>query len=104
MRRSQNFDFVGLKNLSPAPTHTDIIEFQNFCLQFKNQTSGSNCVRLSYYFHFERSYEVLKLKSLCILLNKNTKPNRKWKIIHTVLERRTLCFSSYKNRKLKVEL
>ena len=31
-RRSQNFDFPGLKNLSPcqfwrAPTHEDIIEF-----------------------------------------------------------------------------
>ena len=28
----------------------------------------------------------------------------KWKIPHTVSERRTLCFSSYKNRKLKVKL
>ena len=32
MRRSQNFEFMGLKNLSPgrfwgAPTHADIIEF-----------------------------------------------------------------------------
>ena len=33
-----------------------------------------------------------------------TKRNRKWKIPHIVLERRTLCFSSYKNRKLKVKL
>ena len=33
-----------------------------------------------------------------------TKRNRKWKIPYTVLERRTLCFSSYKNRKLKVKL
>ena len=31
------------------------------------------------------------------------KRNRKWKILHTVLERQTLCFSSYKNRKLKVK-
>ena len=30
--------------------------------------------------------------------------NWKWKISHTVLERRTLCFSSYKNHKLKVKL
>ena len=28
------------------------------------------------------------------------KPNRKWKISHTFIERRTMCFSSYKNRKL----
>ena len=33
-----------------------------------------------------------------------TKRNRKWKIPHTVLERRTLCFSSYNNRNLKVKL
>ena len=32
------------------------------------------------------------------------KRNRKWKIPHTVLERRTLCLSSYKNHKLKVKL
>ena len=29
---------------------------------------------------------------------------KKWKVSHTVLERPTLCFSSYKNRKLKVKL
>ena len=37
------------------------------------------------------------------VLKKNsikTKRNRKWKITHTVLERRTLCFRSNKNRKL----
>ena len=44
--RSQNFDFVGLNNLSSvqflgAPTHVDIIEFENFLLQLKNQSSGS---------------------------------------------------------------
>ena len=33
-----------------------------------------------------------------------TKRNQKWKIPHTVLGRQTLCFSSYKNRKLKVKL
>ena len=33
-----------------------------------------------------------------------TKRKRKWKIPHAVLERQTLCFSSYKNRKLKVKL
>ena len=30
------------------------------------------------------------------------KKNQKLKIPHTVLETRTLCFTSYKNRKLKV--
>ena len=33
-----------------------------------------------------------------------TKRNRKWKIPHSALESRTLCFSSYKNRELKVNL
>ena len=30
--------------------------------------------------------------------------NRKWKTPHTVLERQTLCFSSYKNRNLEVKV
>ena len=33
-----------------------------------------------------------------------TKQNRKWEIPNTVFERRTLCITSYKNRKLKVKL
>ena len=33
-----------------------------------------------------------------------TKRNQKWKLPRTVLERRTLCSSSYKNHKLKVKL
>ena len=32
------------------------------------------------------------------------KRNRKWKIRHSVLEARTLCFSSYKNSELRVKL
>ena len=55
------------------------------------------------------NYDVLKSKSPCILLNKSinlskNKTECKWKTPHTVLERRTLCFSSYKNRKLKVKI
>ena len=59
---------------------------------------------LFYYLPFERNYDVLKSNDLCILLNKNINFNQNWKIRHTVLERRTMCFSSYKNRKLKVKL
>ena len=33
-----------------------------------------------------------------------TKRDRKWEIPHTVLKKQSLCFSSYKNRKLKVKL
>ena len=59
--------------------------------------------RLFYYFNFERNNYVLKSKSPFISLNKNiyfnkNEKERKWKILHTVLERRTL------NRKLKVNL
>ena len=63
---------------------------------------------LFYYFNFEKNYDFLKSGSPCILLNKNINFNKEetnwnWKIPHTILERRTLCFSSYKNRKLKVK-
>ena len=55
------------------------------------------------YFNFERNSDVLNSRSSCILLNKTlikTKQSQKWKIPGTV----TLCFSSSKNRKLKVKL
>ena len=47
MRRSQNFDFLGLKNLSPgqfwgALTHADNIEFLKVLVA--NQASGSKTV------------------------------------------------------------
>ena len=69
-------------------------------------------MRLFYYFNFETNYDVQKSKSPCIFLNKNINfnknetenGNRKWEISHTVLERQTLCFSSYKNHKLKLKL
>ena len=49
---------------------------------------------------------ILILKGIMRLIETllKTKRNRKWKIPHTVLERRTLYFRSYKNRKLKVKL
>ena len=58
MRRSQNFSFLGLKNFK-------------FSLKLKNQTSRSKIVSIFNYFDFERSYDILKSKSPCILLNKN---------------------------------
>ena len=64
---------------------------------------------LFYYFNFERNYDVLKSKSPYICWTKiqtlsKTKREQKWKIPHAVLERQTLCFSSYENRELKVKL
>ena len=83
--------------------------FKTSSCNLKIRSLEQNGVWLFYYFNFERNYDVLKSKSPCILLNKNINFNknetdRKWKMPHTVLERRTLCFSSYKNRKLKVKL
>ena len=82
---SQNFHFLSSKNCN-----------------LKIRGLGTKqCVWIFYYFYFERNYYILKSMCPCILLNKiKAKWIRKWKIPHTVLERRTL----YKNRKLKVKL
>ena len=96
MRHSQNFDFLGLNywilKLLGATYKSDVWE--------------PNYAWLFYYFNFQRSCDVLKLRSPYIKLNIKIKPkrNRKWKILHRVLERQTLCFSSYRNCKLKVRL
>ena len=68
-----------------------------------------NYMWLFNYFNFETNYDILKSKSPCILLNKNINFNKnetesKMEIPHTVLDWRTLCFSSHSNCKLKVKL
>ena len=62
-----------------------------------------------FYFNFERKYDLLKTKSPCILLNKNINFNKnetelKMEYRTHSLETQTLCFSSYKNLRLKVKL
>ena len=57
--RSQGFDFLSVKKLSPghfwgAPTQ--LIEFPNFLLKLKNQRSG---IKTACGFIFERNYDVL---------------------------------------------
>ena len=94
---SQNSDFLNLKNLSPvsswgAPTHEDITEFSNFLLQLRNQRSRRKTVR--------GFSVILILKEICQRVHVfcwtkiktliKIKWNRKWKISHTVLERRIL--------------
>ena len=54
---------------------------------------------LFYYFDFDRKYEVLKLKSLF----KNEMEPKIENTTHLFRERRTFCFSSHKNRELKVK-
>ena len=101
--------FSGFKKFVTRSVFSEL-QFTKISLNFKTsccnlKIRGLGAKRLFYYFNFERNYDVLKSKSPCILLNKNvkTKRNRKWKISHTVLERRTLCLSSYSNRKFKVK-
>ena len=109
--RFQNFDFLDLKNLSPGQfldssnsrTYHWILK-----LLISTQRSGSKTVRG---FSILLILYKINLLFLCISLNKKMDFNknewkweRKWKIPHAVLEGRTLCFSSYKNRKLKVKL
>ena len=71
----------------------------------KSKVREQNFAWFFYYFSFEVNYDVLKSKSPCILLDKNINFNKnetelKWKIQHIVLERQSICVSSYKNRKL----
>ena len=68
------------------------IILKDFITIKKSEVWRQNCLWLLYHFDFETNYDVFKSKSPCILLNKNIK--RKWKISHTVLERRILCFTS----------
>ena len=103
--RSQNFDFLSLRNLSPGQFLGSSNSRRYHWILKLIAIWVQNCLWLFYYFNFERNYDVLKSKNPCILWNKNinfNKNQKESKIPHTVLERRTLCFSSYKNRKLKV--
>ena len=76
-RRSQKFDFQGLKNLSPgqfwgAPNHARYYSILKlFVATYKSDVWEQNCVQLFYYFNFERSYDVLESKSPYAFLNKN---------------------------------
>ena len=111
--RSQNFDFLSLKNLSLGQFFVSfnsrryhwILKF--LVATYKSEVWEQNCVWLFYYSNFERNYDALKSKTPCILLNKNINFNKNGtesEIPHTILERQTLCFSSYNNRKVKVKL
>ena len=68
--------------------------------------------------NFYKSFQVSNSKydSFCItrfcnskipslpFVKQKSKPNQKWKIPHTILERRILCFSLYNNCELKIKL
>ena len=75
------------------------------CYNLKIRNCQQNCVMLFYYFVFGRNYEALKSKSSCILLNKTKMVSKMDKMVSKMenpsFTETTLCFSSYKNRKLK---
>ena len=83
------------------------LKFKTSCCNLKIKVLAAKLFVLFYYFNFERTYYLLKSKSPCILLNKYINCNKnktESKSQHTLLERGTLCFSSYKNHKLRVQL
>ena len=86
------------------------LNFKNSYCKLNIRDLGAKLCFASLLFCFWKDYVVLKSQSSCILLNKNVNFNKNetglkiWKTPHTVLERRTMCLSSFKNRKLKVKL
>ena len=76
--RSQNFDFLSLKDLSPGQFLWRSHKY-HWILKLvvtKSQRSGSKTVWLFYYFVFERNYDALKSKSSWVFLNKNITLNQ----------------------------
>ena len=97
--RSPTFDFLRL-----APTYKDVIEFWTSWCNLKIRGLGAEWI--SYYFNFERNYDILKSKYPRIMLNKNINfnKNKTKSKMENPTHRLTLCVSSYKNCKLKVKL
>ena len=77
-RRSQNFDFLSLKNSSPGQllgsfnSHISLI-FKPCCNLKIRDLGAKLCVWFFYYFNFGRTYDVFRWKSPSILLDKNVK-------------------------------
>ena len=76
-RRSQNFDFLSLKNSSPGQllgsfnSHISLI-FKP-CCNLKIRDLGAKLCVWFFYFNFGRTYDVLRWKNPSILLDKNVK-------------------------------
>ena len=69
------------------------LNFKTSCYNLKIRGKGTN----------EKSHDILKSKSPCILLNKNINFNKN-ETESKMKNCTTFCFISYKNRKLKVKL
>ena len=78
MRRSQNFDFLDLKIFHQVifgelQLRQISLSFKTSCCNLKIRRLGA---KLCVSFNNERSYDVLKSKSSCVLLNKNINFNK----------------------------
>ena len=89
------------------------LNYKTSCCNLKIRDLGAKLCGLSIVFILkgimiksQKAKSPCQRKSPCFLLNKNIKKrrNRKCEILHRILGRLTLCFSSYKNCKLKVKL
>ena len=109
--------FFGFKNFFIRSVSGELqltqlsLNFKPSCCNLKIRSLGAVLCVAFLLFGFCKELWFLEPKSPCILLNKNiiqtlikTKPNRKWKIPHRALERRTLRFSSCRNCKLELKL
>ena len=80
--RSQNFNFLSLKNSSPGQLlGSSNSGIYHWILKFliatpKSEIWEQKYMWFLYYFNFERNYDVLKPKSACFLLNKNINFNK----------------------------
>ena len=111
--RTQNFDCLSLK-YSPHSSSGEIqltkisLNYENFCCNLKIRRLKSKLYVVFLLFLFWKELWRFKAEgSLCFIEQKyklliKTRQNQKWKIPHTVLDRWTLCFNSYKNFELKV--
>ena len=86
---NQNFNFLGLKNLSPGQFLGSFNSckyywiFKPLVETWKWEVWEQNREWLFYYFNFERNFNVLKSENTWILLNKNINCNKKesdWKM------------------------
>ena len=92
-----------------APTHADIIELKNFLLQLRNQKSGSKTVcdfSIILILKEITTFYSQRVHAFCLKKNINFNKNETESKMESTTDsfKRTLCFSSYKNCKLKVKL
>ena len=90
MRRSQNLDFLGLKDIPPgqflgAPTHADIIEFQN--LKIRRMGAKMYVAFLLFWFWKElSSFKVILLNKKINFVSKLENPTHSFRETYIVLQ------------------